>query len=226
LVIKGQSQYGGTRLFADEAASAFNRLGYQTEVLDLGSSATVPADLAAVASGQRHDLVLTFNILGDFRSPSGLTMEELFGCPHVVWHTDYVLTSWTRLQETPSTTLLLVVDPTQIGALTCIGGKDRFRARFFPHPAVGEPVADEPDVEAFMAQRPIPVLWSGGFVEPSRPWSSASPTTQQVMDGAVDLRPVRRVDATARRPYPNAGRRRVRCSGSGQASQPGLCLGG
>jgi hypothetical protein len=187
LVIKGQSQYGGTRLFADEASAAFERRGHQAEILDVGASTALPADLAAAADGQRFDLVLSFNILGDFRDPADLTMAELFGCPHVVWHTDYVLTSWTRLQGTPSATSLLVVDPTQIDALAAIGGGDRFRARFFPHPAVGEPVQDEPNVEAFMADRPIPALWSGGLVAPGRPWSSASPATQKVMDDAVDL---------------------------------------
>ena len=103
LVIKGQSQYGGTRLFADEAAAAFDRRGDQADVLDLGLEGAFPADLLAAAGRERHDLVLSFNILGDFRSPGGLTMAELFGCPHVVWHTDYVLTNWDRLQGTPST---------------------------------------------------------------------------------------------------------------------------
>lgn len=187
LVIKGKSQYGGTRLFGDEAAAAFGRHGHQTEVLDLGAGDTYEADLLVAANARPYDLVLTFNILGDFRSPQGLTMAELFGGAHVVWHTDYVLTNWDRLQGTPPTTTLLVVDPTQINALIAAGGEDRYRARFFPHPAVGQPVADEPDVETFMAARPIPVLWSGGFVQPDRPWSAASPTTQKVMDGAVEL---------------------------------------
>ncbi len=113
LVLKGQSQYGGTRLFADEAAAAFNRQGHEAEVLDLGDGATVRADLAAAAARQRFDLVLSFNILGEFRSPTGATMADLFGCPQVVWHTDYILTSWERLQGTPPATTLLVVDPTR-----------------------------------------------------------------------------------------------------------------
>ncbi len=186
-MIKGQSQYGGTRLFADEAAAAFERAGHPAEVMDVVGCPTYQADLAAAAATGRFGLVLSFNALGDFRSADGATIPEMFGCPHVVWHTDYVLTSWDRLQATPPATTLLVVDPTQIDALNAAMGEGRHPARFFPHPAVGQPVPDEPDVEAFVAARPIPVLWSGGFVQPQRPWSSASPTIQKVMDSAVEL---------------------------------------
>ena len=187
LVLKGQSQHGGTRLFADEAAAAFARAGHPAKTIDVAGNPNYQADLAAAAASGRFGLVLSFNVLGDYRDPDGRTMAELFGCPHVVWHTDYVLTSWERLKATPPSTTLLVVDPTQIDALDAAAGEGRHPARFFSHPAVGEPVADEPDVETFIAARPIPVLWSGGFIEPQRPWSSASETTRKVMDSAVDL---------------------------------------
>lgn len=188
LVIKGQSQYGGTRLFADEAAAAFNRRGDQAEVLDLARpGAALQPDLAGAADAKRYHLVLSFNILGNFLSEAGLTMAELFGCPHVVWHTDYVLGAWDRVQGTPSDTTLLVVDPTQVDALAAAAGDDCYRVRFVPHAAVGDPIADEPDVEAFLAKRPIPVLWAGGFQTPPRPWHSASPATRTVMDSAVEL---------------------------------------
>ena len=187
LVIKAQSQYGGTRLFADEAAAAFIRRGDQADILDLGDRTEVEPELARAAAGPRPDLVLSFNILGDFRTAAGRTIAQLFACPHAVWHTDYVLTSWHRLQGTPRDTTLLVVDPTQVDALAAVAGPDRYNARFFPHAAVGEPVADEPDADAFVAARPIPVLWSGGFAPPVRPWSGAAAGTQRVMEAAVEL---------------------------------------
>lgn len=188
LVIKGLSQYGGTRLFADEAAAAFARRGHHAEILDLGFEGPAGPGLEAAAVDSRFDLVLSFNILGGTRVSAQRTMAELFGCPHVVWHTDYILSAWERLQQTPSTTPLLVVDPTQVDALEAAVGADRFdTVRFFPHPAVGAPVPDEPDVEAFMAARPLAVLWSGSFVKPQRPWSSAPPAAQRMMDNAVDI---------------------------------------
>jgi hypothetical protein len=187
LVLKGESQYGGTRLFADEAAAAFGRRGDEVLLLDLGAGVTLEADLVAASAGGAFDLVLSFNILGSYRTSGGQTLGELFGCPHVVWHTDYILSSWDRLPSTPPTTVILVVDPTQVDALSATAGPDRFYARFFPHPAVGSAIPDEPDVEAFLTARPTPLLWSGGFVKPRRLWSSAAPATQRIMDAAVEL---------------------------------------
>jgi len=187
LVIKGQSHYGGTRLFADEAAAAFGRRGDEVIILDLADKSPGPP-LEEAAQANRFDLVLSFNILGNFRASNGRTMSELFGCPHVVRHTDYILASWDRLQETPSTTPLLVVDPTQIDALNAAAGFGRFsNVHFFPHPAVGASAPDDADPEAFAKARPIGVLWSGSFVKPRRPWSTAPAPTQKVLDRAVDL---------------------------------------
>jgi hypothetical protein len=188
LIIKAQSQYGGTRLFCDEAAEAFTRRGDEVELLDTISNELAIGRVVAAAQGARFDLVLSMNILGELRDPGGRTMAELFGCPHVVWYTDYPLTFIRRLEGTPSSTPILVVDPTQMDAIKAALGSDRFDTlRFFPHPAVGQPIPDEPDVDAFLAARDIPVLWSGGFVKPSRPWSNQPAATQKVMDAAVEM---------------------------------------
>ena len=66
LVIKGQSQYGGTRLFADQAAQAFQRRGHAVEILDLGDVADGAPRLLAHAATARVDLVFTINIAGEF----------------------------------------------------------------------------------------------------------------------------------------------------------------
>jgi hypothetical protein len=189
LVIKGVSQYGGTRLFADEALAAFRRRGDEAEELDLGwDGVTVGHVEAASRELGRFDLVLSFSILGEFRGTGGQTLAELFGGPHVVWHTDYVLRYWDPVARTPASTALLVVDPTQIDALEAGFGPKRFeRLRFFPHPAVGEPAPDEADAAAFEAARSIPILWAGGFVEPQRPWGSEPPLKQVVLDVAVEI---------------------------------------
>lgn len=189
LVIKGVSQYGATRLFADGAAAAFRRRGYDVEVLDLGLAPATVADVEAAARRLgRFDLVFSFSILGEFRGAGGRTLGEVFGGRHVVWHTDYVLRYWARLEATPAETALLVVDPTQIEALEAGFGPGRFaRVGFFPHPAVGEAVADEPDAAAFAAARPIPVLWSGGFAAPQARWADAPAAMRRVLDAAVEI---------------------------------------
>jgi len=56
LIMKGRSQYGGTRLFCDEAAGAFQRRGWDIEILDLGAADEpnqVFADYARTAGGFR-----------------------------------------------------------------------------------------------------------------------------------------------------------------------------
>ena len=186
LVIKGQSQYGGTRLFADEAAQALANRGHHVGVLDVEPSIAVEADVAEAAAMGPFDLVFSINILGDYRSPTGQTIAELFGCAQVVWHTDYILASWSRLQQTPAETILLTVDASQIEALSLAAGQGRHRAAFFPHPGVGTPVTDEPDVDAFVAARPIPVLWSGSYPQRQSHWAAAPDSTRRVLEGAVE----------------------------------------
>ena len=186
LIIKGQSQYGGTRLFADEAAQALAKRGHNVGVLDIEPSHAIEADVAEAAAMGPFDLVFSINILGDYRSLTGQTMAELFGCPQVVWHTDYILASWPRLQNTPPETLLLTVDPSQIEGLSLAAGPGRHRTGFFPHPGVGAPMADDADAEAFAAARPIPVLWSGSYPQRQSHWASAPDATRRVLEGAVE----------------------------------------
>ena len=188
LVIKAESQYGGTRLFADEAVAAFRRRGDEAEQLDLAGAATVGEVEAAAARLGTFDLVFTFTILGEFRASDGRTLGELFGGRHVLWHTDYVLRYCERLANTPANTRVLVVDPTQIDAITAAFGPERFeRVGFFPHPAVGEAAPDDRDPSMFEANRPIPVLWSGGFVKPKNLWASAPAPTQRLLNAAVEI---------------------------------------
>ena len=189
LMMKGQSQYGGTRLFCDHAAAAFGRRGHQVEMLDLGAVANGgPLVLEHAAGGARYDLIFTINIAGEFKDSLGRTLPDLFGGPHVVWHTDYILSQTARLHGTPKSTAMLLVDPTQVDAVRAIHGADRFdHIGFFPHPAVGEPAPDDPTVEAFIAQRPIEVLWSGGFQKPEQPWAGFVGPARPVRQDALDL---------------------------------------
>lgn len=188
LIMKGQSQYGGTRLFADLAAAAFRRRGLDVEVLDLGGV----EDGGALILGYRPqgplDLVFTINIAGEFIDSLGRTLRDLFGAPHVVWHTDYIFSQAPRLNGTPRSTAVLLVDPTQVEAVRAISGADRFaHLAFFPHPAVGDPAPDDETLARFMDRRPIPVLWSGGFQKADAPWAGVEGPARQVFQDALDL---------------------------------------
>ena len=181
LMIKGQSQYGGTRLFVDEAAAAFQRRGDEVEVLDVGDVADAGQRLLAHAPTTRTDLVFTINIAGEFRDSLGRTLSELYSAPHVVWHTDYIFSQLARLKGTPKSTAVLLVDPTQVEGVKSIYGEDRFdHIAFFPHPAVGEPAADDASLAEFLERRPIEVLWSGSFQKPAAPWEGVEGPARQM----------------------------------------------
>ncbi|THD64032.1 glycosyltransferase [Phenylobacterium sp.] len=189
LILKGRSQYGGTRLFCDHAAAAFRRRGEAVEVLDLGHTDDIAAPVLAHAAGAgRFDLIFSINIAGGFRDGAGRTLSDLYGGPHVLWLTDYVLSQTERLRATPPSTALLLVDPTQVDAVRAIYGPQRFgHVSFFPHPAVGEAAPPDASADAFLARRPIPVLWSGGFQQPEPPWTGVEGPARQVLQAALDL---------------------------------------
>jgi hypothetical protein len=189
LIIKGQSQYGGTRLFCDCAAEAFRRARHEVEVLDAADFAPIGAFILAHArSAGQFDLIFTINILSDFKDALGRTLSDLYGGPHVLWQTDYILSRFQVLPGIPRSTALLVVDPTQADAVRSIYGANRFDyLDFFPHPAVGDLTQDEADVSAFLRGRPIEILWSGGYQAPELPWAGAEGVGRQIFDAALEL---------------------------------------
>jgi hypothetical protein len=187
--MKGPSQYGGTRLFGDQAAAAFGRRGFEVELLDL---ADVPSPGTAIlrhaAGSGRFDLVFTINIASDFKDSLGRHLPDLYGGPHVVWLTDYVFSMASRLANTPKSTALLVVDPTQADAVRAVYGPDRFDyLAFFPHPAVGEAAPDDRNVAEFLERRPIEILWSGSFQKPELAWAQMPEGTRRALRDALDL---------------------------------------
>lgn len=189
LIIKGQSQYGGVRFFADCAAGAFRRQRHEVDVLDLGHVADGgPPIVRHAQTAGRFDLVFSINILGGFKDGAGRTLRDLYGGPHILWCTDYVLNEVERLRHTPKSTGLLLVDPSQVRAVRSIYGDNRFDfLDFFPHPAAGDAALDDASVSEFIERRPIQVLWAGSFQTPGRPWADAEGPARQVFQDAFDL---------------------------------------
>lgn len=185
LIIKGQSQYDGTRTFVDLAADAMKRAGHTVVVEDLTLAPSLQVRLLELAIEVRPDLVFTINILGEYRSPNGQTLSRIFGAPHVLWHTDYALKHHLRLEGTAAETPMLMVDPTQIEGVQSIYGADRHpNLTFFPHPAACEPAPDDIDLDAYAA-RPIPLLWSGTCHRPEVPWAGAPANARKVFETAL-----------------------------------------
>ncbi|MBU1383624.1 MAG: glycosyltransferase [Alphaproteobacteria bacterium] len=185
LIMKGQSQYEGTRTFADLAADAMRRAGHEVVVDDLTVAANLRERIEELALQYRPDLLFTINILGEFRSEER-TLAGLFRAPHVLWHTDYVFNHTERLVRTAAETALLMVDPTQIEGVHSVFGAARHpNITFFPHPAACEPAPDDADLDAYAA-RPIPLLWSGTCHRPEIPWKQSPPKVQKLFETALD----------------------------------------
>lgn len=180
LLIKGRSLYDGTRMFIDSAASAFVGAGHEVELLDLGIVDAPSEALAAYAGTCATDLIFSIGITGEFRDAAGRTVSQLYGARHIVWHVDYMLGQGRRIEETPASTGLLLIDPTHIDSLRAAYGPDAHpHMGFFPHPGVGEPAADDPDLDAYIARRPIRMLWSGSSRRRSGPGASFPPSSRR-----------------------------------------------
>lgn len=188
VMVKGASAYDGTRLFIDEAASAFRRAGHEVEIVDLTLEADAWAALERAGS-RPCDLLFSINILGESRRADGRSAAEVVGAPHVVWHVDYVLSQEPRLKATPRETAMLLIDHSQVDALNSVMGPDRYaHVGFCAHAAVGEAAAEDPDVETFQARRDIPILLSCTLTRPGAPlWADLAPRIRAVFDDAFDL---------------------------------------
>ena len=84
-------------------------------MLDLGHVADAgPSIFRHAQTSGRFDFVFSINILGGIRDSAGHTLRDLYGGPHILWCTDYVLSEAERLRHTPKSTGLLLVDPSQV----------------------------------------------------------------------------------------------------------------
>lgn len=186
--IKGPSQYDATRLFTDELAAAFAAAGHEAAVVDIEGRDDIGATLRAAAQAPA-DLVHTYGILGDAQARLGQSLGEMFAAPHVLQHVDYPLSHLGQLEATPRETVILTVDPSHVEAIHGTFGADHFvHVAFCPHAAVGQPVEADAGVEAFVEQRPIPILFAGSFhgVE-AAPWAEEGRGIRQIFERALDL---------------------------------------
>lgn len=189
VLLKGSSQYEGTRTFIDHVAAALSNRGYQADIVDLkGVEAPMVSILEAASAGPTA-MAFSINMLGEARDGLGRTISQIFGGPHVVWHVDYILSQEQRLETTPPDAPLLMVDPTQVDALASIYGSGRFpKTGFCPHAAVGEAAPVAEDAQTYGRDREIEVLWCGTLQKlKATPWADSAPATRKVFDDAYDL---------------------------------------
>lgn len=190
LLIKGVSTYGVTPIFIDEVSMALQAAGWETVTLQVEDGAALFSILETVAGAAPFELVYSIGIFGERRDAAGRSVADVVGAPHVVQYVDYPLGSWKRLQLTPASTALLMVDPTHVDAVQSVYGRERFPyVGFSPHGGVGAPNTVEPDPQSFMAARPIPILFCGSFYKPKATplWASLAPDLRRLFEDAYDL---------------------------------------
>jgi len=189
ILIKGRSTYDLLRAFIDDAAIGFVEAGHQAEVLDVVAEPDVAAALARRAATAPIDLVYSLNILSDFRDPAGRSIGDIASAPHVVHFVDHPLSHLDRLEKTPANAAVLVIDPSHAEALLSIYGPDRFGfVGFCPHAAVGPTTSPGRDADAFVAARPIPILFPGTCpAVGAPPWAPMQPGVQQLFEAAMEI---------------------------------------
>lgn len=186
--IKGRSQYDATRIFIDELACAFERAGYQSEVIDATQAPDLGEALVATASGEPIEFAYSIGILGEFRDTRDRSIGQILRAPHILHHVDYPLTHLQRLEATAPEAAVLVVDRSHVETIHSIFG-DRFAfVGFGPHGAVGEPVEADENPEVFAARRPVPLLFTGTYYAPETPpWLGQGGLLEAVFNVAWEI---------------------------------------
>lgn len=188
VLIKGESRYDALNVFLDHIAAALSLRGFEATVLDAVAASDLDAMLRREAA-RPSDFVFTFNILGDYRDPDGRSLGQVFDAPHVVQYVDYPLTHWVALDRTAQDTALLMVDVSHVETVSAIYGEDYFaHVGFSPHGAFWNAPVRQQMLPAFKDSRPIPILFSGSYYEPQRPWwQSQPPVIASIFQRALDL---------------------------------------
>lgn len=186
--IKGHSRYGLLRCFSDAVIAALRGRGDDVVILDL-MEFPLPDLGAHLKSAGTVDFVFSFNICSDYRDPSGKSIFEITGAPHVVHFVDHPLHHLERLKATPKETAVLFVDRHHPNAVDKLLGLERFAyCGFCAHGALGEAAAPSEDAEQFISRRPITALFAGTLYRPSKAQMDQLPDqVRGVFDYAIDM---------------------------------------
>jgi len=107
----------------------------------------------------------------------------------VVHFVDHPLSHLNRLEKTPANAAVLVIDPSHAEAVLSIYGADRFGfVGFCPHAAVGPTTSPGEDADAFVATRPIRVLFPGTCpLAGPAPWAQLQPGVKSLFEAATEI---------------------------------------
>ena len=188
VLIRGASAYGALGVFTQSLAEAFAQRGYSPVIVDV-TAHDLEASLRAVAAQGSVALAFSFGLFGEHRTEDGLSVGDLAGAPHVVHYVDYPLSHALRLDRTPRSAALLVVDPTHVEAIEATYGEDHFASvGFCPHAAIGPVAPPSASAAAFAAERPVPILFAGTFYPAETPaWTRFAPPLPALFEAAFEM---------------------------------------
>jgi spore maturation protein CgeB len=187
VLLRTGSGYGALDVFLDGLADALERRGFEPVIVDVSVQSDQGASLGRIAAEGPVAFGFSFGLFGEFRDGEGRSVGDLLGAPHVIQYLDYPLTHALRLDRTPRSVAILVVDESHIDAIEATYGAEHFAfVGFSPHAAMSEAAPPEPPAQ--FAARPIPVLFSGTHYKPGAPtWTTFEPKLRKLFDQAFDL---------------------------------------
>lgn len=188
VLIRGASAYGALGLFTERLAAAFALRGFSPVIVDVTVQDLAGA-LRQIAAQGPVALAFSFGLFGEFRTPDGLSVGDLAQAPHVIHYVDYPLSHALRLDRTPQTAAILVVDATHVEAIEATYGPGHFAfVGFCPHAAAGPVAPESASASAFADERPVPILFPGTYYPAEAPaWTRFAPHLRQLFDAAFEI---------------------------------------
>jgi hypothetical protein len=188
VLIRGASAYGALGLFTERLAAAFSEHGYSPAIVD-ATAQDLEAALRRIAAQGPVALAFSFGLFGEFRTPDGLSVGDLAEAPHVIHYVDYPLSHALRLDRTPRSAAILVVDATHVEAIEATYGQDHFAfVGFCPHAAIGPVSPACASAADFAAERPVPTLFAGTLYPPQAPaWTRFASPVRELFEAAFEI---------------------------------------
>ncbi|MFC5469744.1 glycosyltransferase [Cohnella suwonensis] len=188
VLYKGQSQYGALRVHIDQLAEAFRLLGHTPVVIDLVENDALTQLENALTSGS--NFVFSLNAIGIDFKVGERSLYDVVNIPFVTALVDHPHYHIERLNNKISKSAVTCLDHSHLRFLSNYYPSNHFKVKAFWMPG-GSTVREktDQDVDSFLRQRTIPLLFTGSYRGvPKRTWSgSGLRSVPNIMDDVCDL---------------------------------------
>lgn len=188
VMLKGQSQYDVLRYFVDDLASAFDKLNYDVQIIDLVEE-NWTEKLVNVLQTKKISFFLGMNGVGIEISSDGRPLYDLVGAPFFAFLVDHPMYHLPRLKDTTSNEVIIsCMDVEHISYIDNMTPEfsRKFMRVFVPHGAA----INHGDLDDIEVDRPIDILFAGSFTEPDEirnSWKQSFPYMGRIVDDIIEL---------------------------------------